>query len=185
MRLADSGNALFDTAIGRCGIAWGPLGLTAVQLPEINDGATVRRLLTSAGHTETTTTLPALAVQAIAGVQALLSGERPDLQGLPLDLTRVTDFQRSVYGIARAIPPGQTRTYGEVACELGDVKLARAVGQALGRNPFAPVVPCHRVLSAGNQPGGFSAQGGAATKLRMLAIEGVVLGDTRSLFGDD
>jgi methylated-DNA-[protein]-cysteine S-methyltransferase len=151
--LADSGHALFDTAIGRCALAWGPLGLTAVQLPEDS-------------------------------VQALLSGERRDLQGLPLDMSRLTGFQCAVYAIARAIPPGQTRSYGEIASELGDVKLARAVGQALGRNPFAPVVPCHRVLAAGNQPGGFSANGGAVTKMRMLAIEGVVPGATLPMFGE-
>ena len=182
--MADSGHALFDTAIGRCALAWGPLGLTAVQLPEDGDAATVRRLLTSAGPSEATTALPQSAVQAIAGVQALLSGERRDLQALPLDMSRLTGFQCAVYAIARAIPPGQTRTYGEIASELGDVKLARAVGQALGHNPFAPVVPCHRVLAAGNQPGGFSATGGAASKMRMLAIEGAVLGATLPLFGE-
>jgi methylated-DNA-[protein]-cysteine S-methyltransferase len=182
--LADSGHALFDTAIGRCALAWGPLGLTAVQLPEDSDATTVRRLLTNAGPSEATTVLPRLAVQAVADVQALLSGERRDLQGLPLDMSRMTGFQCAVYAIARAIPPGQTRSYGEIASELGDVKLARAVGQALGRNPFAPVVPCHRVLAAGNQPGGSSANGGAVTKMRMLAIEGVVPGATLPMFGE-
>jgi methylated-DNA-[protein]-cysteine S-methyltransferase len=181
--LADIGHALFDTAIGRCALAWGPLGLTAVQLPEDCDAATVRRLLASTEPSEATTALPPLAVEAIAGVQALLSGERRDLQALPLDMSRLTVFQCAVYAIARAIPPGQTRTYGEIASELGNVTLARAVGQALGHNPFAPVVPCHRVLAAGNHPGGFSATGGAATKMRMLSIEGAVLGGTLPLFG--
>ena len=180
--MADSGHALFDTAIGRCGIAWGPLGLTAVQLPEASDVATVRRLLSGAGRSEAANELPSRVVQAIEGVQALLNGQRRDLLELSLDMARLTEFQRSVYAIARAIPPGHTRTYGEVACELGDMKLARAVGQALGHNPFAPVVPCHRVLAAGNRPGGFSATGGADTKLRMLAIEGAALGGTLPLF---
>ena len=180
--MVDSGHALFDTAIGRCGIAWGPLGLTGVQLPESTDAATVRRLLDKAGHSEAPPDVSPLAALAIEGVQALLRGEWRGLRELPLDMSGLSDFQRAVYARARAIPPGQTRTYGEIARELGDVKLARAVGQALGHNPFAPVVPCHRVLAAGNRPGGFSATGGAATKLRMLAIEGAVLGDTLPLF---
>ena len=118
----------------------------------------------------------------IGGVQALLHGEPRDLREVPLDMARLTPFQRRVYALARTIAPGQTRTYGELALELGDVGLSRAVGQALGHNPFAPVVPCHRVLAAGLRAGGFSAQGGATTKLRMLAIEGVWLGGTRPLF---
>ncbi|WP_232456519.1 methylated-DNA--[protein]-cysteine S-methyltransferase [Hydrogenophaga crassostreae] len=173
---------MFDTAIGRCGVAWGPQGLLAVQLPEMSDGGTTRRLLKSAGASFPLSDGPPMVAQAIEGIQALLRGEPRDLCELSLDLSRLTEFQRKVYAIARAIAPGHTRTYGEVALELGDVKLARAVGQALGHNPFAPVVPCHRVLAAGNRPGGFSATGGAATKLRMLAIEGAVLSETRPLF---
>ncbi len=73
--------------------------------------------------------------------------------------------------LARTIPPGTTLTYGEIAARLGNPGHARAVGQALGSNPFAPVVPCHRVLAAGGRSGGFSANGGVATKLRMLQIE--------------
>jgi methylated-DNA-[protein]-cysteine S-methyltransferase len=180
--LSASGHTLFDTAIGRCGLAWGPLGLLAVQLPEMSDEGTTHRLLKSAGANNLLSDWPSAVVQAVEGIQALLRGEPRDLRELALDLSRLTEFQCSVYAIARAIPPGHTRTYGEVALELGDVKLARAVGQALGHNPFAPVVPCHRVLAAGNRPGGFSATGGAATKLRMLAIEGVVLSDTLPLF---
>lgn len=180
--MSGTGHTLFDTAIGRCGLAWGPIGLLAVQLPELSDEGTTRRLLKSAGASNLLNDGPPMVPQAIEGIQALLRGEPRDLQELPLDLSRLTEFQRAVYAIARAIPPGHTRTYGEVAVELGDMKLARAVGQALGHNPFAPVVPCHRVLAAGNRPGGFSATGGAATKLRMLAIEGAVLSETRSLF---
>jgi len=180
--LSASGHALFDTAIGRCGLAWAPLGLQAVQLPEMSDEGTSHRLLKSAGASDLLSDWPPMVAQAIEGIQALLRGEPRDLQELVLDLSRLTEFQRAVYAIARAIPPGSTRTYGDVALELGDVKLARAVGQALGHNPFAPVVPCHRVLAAGNRPGGFSATGGAATKLRMLGIEGAVLSDTLPLF---
>ena len=110
----------------------------------------------------------------MAGIQALLRGEARDLQALQLNMARVTPFQRQVYALARTIAPGRTRTYGELAAELGDPRLARAVGQALGHNPFAPVVPCHRVLAAGDRPGGFSAHGGADTKRRLLTIEGAL-----------
>ena len=80
-------------------------------------------------------------------------------------------FHRRVYEVTRTIAPGVTRSYGEIAARLGAPRSARAVGQALGRNPFAILVPCHRVLAAGGKPGGFSANGGVATKLRLLAIE--------------
>ncbi|CAM4193646.1 MGMT family protein [Comamonas aquatilis] len=106
----------------------------------------------------------------------------PDLRNLPLDEFGVSDFHRRVYAFTRALAPGQTCTYGDVARALGDMGLARAVGQALGANPFAPVVPCHRVLAAGRQPGGFSGGQGAITKLRMLELEGGAWGGTRSLF---
>lgn len=172
--MGDGGHALFNTAIGVCGIAWGPLGVLAVQLPEADAPSTRERLLKG---------LPPLPEQdppasvraAIEGVQAVLEGRsRSDLCEITLDMTRLTPFQREVYTFVRAIPPGQTRTYGEVAQALGGPDLARAVGQAMDQNPFAPVVPCHRVLAAGNKPGGFSAGGGARTKLRMLMIEGAL-----------
>ena len=89
---------------------------------------------------------------------------------------------RRDYELARAIPPGRTITYGELAAKLGEPGAARAVGQALGHNPFAPVVPCHRVLAAGSRSGGFSATGGVATKLKMLATEGAQLGANPGLF---
>lgn len=116
------------------------------------------------------------------GIRALLSGAPRDLQEVGLNMSGLTPFEQQVYRLTRDIAPGNTRTYGDIAHALGQPGLARAVGQALGRNPFAPVVPCHRVLAAGNRVGGFSAAGGAATKLRMLAIEGAVSGATSPLF---
>jgi methylated-DNA-[protein]-cysteine S-methyltransferase len=99
-----------------------------------------------------------------------------------LDLDDVPAFNRSVYEIARQIPPGKTLTYGDIAKRLGGVELSRNVGQALGHNPCPIVVPCHRVLAAGNKPGGFSANGGVKTKLKMLAIEGALVNHTPGLF---
>ncbi len=181
----EGGHALFPTAIGECGIAWGSLGVLAVQLPEPDASRTRARLLKGLPPLPDVAAPPAPIQAAIEGVQALLAGRsRSDLREIELDMARLTPFQREVYAIARAIPPGQTRTYGEIAQELGDLGLARAVGQAMGHNPFAPVVPCHRVLAAGNRPGGFSADGGALTKLRMLAIEGARPNGMASLFDE-
>lgn len=166
----DAGASLFDTAIGRCAIAWGPRGIAGVQLPERDDASTLARLLAFTGplpHSEPPPTMQA----AIYQITAMMAGQPHDFSALVLDFLRLTAFRRRVYEATCAIEPGQTRTYGEIAAELGQPKAARAVGQALGFNPFAPVVPCHRVLAAGGKPGGFSAHGGACTKLRMLATE--------------
>jgi methylated-DNA-[protein]-cysteine S-methyltransferase len=169
--MSPAGYALFATPIGACGIAWGPRGIVGVQLPEAEEGATRERM--AGRFPQLQEVHPPLDVQqAMSAIRALLEGEPLDLAEIELDLEGVGDFHRRVYAIARRIPPGRIRTYGDIAAELGDKGLARAVGQALGLNPFAPVVPCHRVLAAGGKWGGFSAHGGAAAKLRMLAIEG-------------
>ena len=184
MNDATPGCTLFETAIGICGIAWGEGGIVGVQLPEdgFDTEATQRRM--ARRFPQAQAALPPRAVRrAINDITESLAGERTvDLADIALDMRGVSDFHQRVYAIARRIPPGKTRTYGEVATELGDKGLARAVGQAMGLNPFAPVVPCHRVLAAKGKPGGFSAGGGALTKLRMLAIEGAAPNGTRSLF---
>lgn len=162
--------ALFDTAIGRCGIAWGERGIVGVQLPEKGEAATRARLARRFDATEGKP--PADVQRAVDAITALLRGEGTDLAHLDLDMSGVPDFHRRVYEAARTIAPGKTRTYGEIAIGLGAPGSARAVGQALGRNPFAIVVPCHRVVAADGRMGGFSATGGVSTKLRMLAIEG-------------
>lgn len=178
----EPGFALFETAIGTCALAWGPRGLVGVQLPEENGETATRARMRRrfAGLFEAEP--PDSARRAIAAIQGLLSGGSDDLSDIVLDMSAVSEFHQRIYAIARRIPPGQTRTYGEIAAELGDKGLSRAVGQAMGHNPFAPVVPCHRVLAAGNKPGGFSAGGGALTKLRMLDIEGARPNGMASLF---
>jgi methylated-DNA-[protein]-cysteine S-methyltransferase len=179
--MAPTGCCLFDTAIGACGIAWTGQAIAAVQLPETTREGTLRRMWRSCGEVPQSTP-PAFVQQAIARIQSLLQGTRDDLRDLPLDFTGVPEFHRRVYELARAIPPGEVSTYGEVAKRIGEPGSARAVGQALGRNPFAPVVPCHRVLAAGGRSGGFSAEGGADTKLKMLEIEAARFGGTPGLF---
>lgn len=127
----------------------------------------------------------AAAQLAVDGIVALLRGEAIDLLAIELDMERVPPFHRRVYEVARTVPPGKTLSYGEIAARLGDPGVARAVGQALGRNPCPIIVPCHRVLAAGGKIGGFSANGGVTTKLRLLLIEGARMNDAPTLFDRD
>jgi len=165
-----TGVTLFDTPIGRCGLAWRAQGIVGVQLPEATGVERARLLRRFPDALESRP--PPNVVDAIAKVVLHLAGEAPDLDSIELDMTGVPEFDRRVYEITRAIPHGRTRSYGEVAAALGDPGAARAVGQSLGRNPFPIIVPCHRVLAAAGRPGGFSAHGGVVTKLRLLALEG-------------
>lgn len=170
-RVAMYAYALFDTSIGRCGLAWGPRGIVGVQLPERSEGATRTRLMRHCPNADEIEP-PKQITRAIEEIAALLRGEKKGLRTLQLDMSRVPAFNARVYETARAIAPGKTRTYGEIARAIGDPSAARAVGQALGRNPFAIVVPCHRVVGANDRLVGFSASGGIATKLKLLEIEG-------------
>lgn len=184
--MATAGFTLSTTAIGSSGIAWGPRGIVGAQLPEAADqtAATLSRM--AARFPGLMEAEPPPSTQAtIEALRAVLAGTSKDrLLDVVLDESDVPEFHRRVYALTRAIPPGETRTYGEVAEALGGKGLARAVGQALGRNPFAPIVPCHRVLAADGRPGGFSAPGGALAKLRMLAKEGARPLGTAPLFDD-
>jgi methylated-DNA-[protein]-cysteine S-methyltransferase len=168
--MTSEGFALFDTTIGRCAIAWGPDGIVGLKLPERNDGAIRSRMRRH--HPEAERTVPLEVKAVIDSIQRLMMGEARDLSSVALDMSRVPEFDRRVYLEARTIAFGETLTYGDIAIRLGDVSLSRAVGQALGRNPFAIIVPCHRVLAAGGKSGGFSAPGGVDTKRRLLEIEG-------------
>jgi methylated-DNA-[protein]-cysteine S-methyltransferase len=182
--MMEPGFTLFDTAIGRCGIAWGERGVLAVQLPERNELATRTRLLRRCADGREMSPPPEIA-RTIDAIIALLNGEPSDLSAVTLDLNRIEPFERQVYEIARTVGPGATITYGEIATRLGDRALARDVGTALGRNPFPLVVPCHRVLAAGGKVGGFSANGGVTTKLRHLSIEGARTSEEPTLFDGD
>ena len=175
------GFAVFATAIGAVGIGWGEAGVVSVFLPEASEAATRRRIARRFSSAREIAPPPAVQ-HAIAAITSLLRGERADLRGIALDMHGVPELHRRVYEIARTIPPGQTLAYGEIAARLGDKRLAREVGQALAKNPFSIVVPCHRVLAGGGKLGGFSARGGIETKLRMLSIEGVQLPGTLPLF---
>lgn len=162
--------AVFDTAIGSCGIVWRQQQILGTYLPE-RDIPTLRARI-GREHPGSAEGAPPPSVQRVAdGIVRLMAGEACDLSGAELDMSNVPAFNRRVYALALTIPPGRTLSYGEIADMIGAPGSARAVGRALGRNPFPIVVPCHRVLAAGGRSGGFSAEGGVRTKLRMLAIE--------------
>jgi methylated-DNA-[protein]-cysteine S-methyltransferase len=176
------GFCLFDTALGACALAWGSDGKVAgAQLPESSEEGTRHRMRRQYPHAAEGEP-PAPMQDVIRRVRNLLDGQADPLLDVPLDMAGVPEFNQRVYEVTRAIPPGRTLTYGEVAAQIGEPGAARAVGQALGHNPFAPIVPCHRVLEAGQAGGGFSAEGGVATKLRMLQIERARIGNEPGLF---
>lgn len=164
------GFALFDTVIGRCGLAWGDRGLIGVQLPEATPGAAWARLRKRFPDAVETDPPPEIET-IIDRIRDLLAGDRDDLADIALDVEGQSAFNLRVYAIARAITPGETSTYGEVARAMGEPGAARAVGKALGENPWPIVVPCHRVLGSSGSLGGFSGSGGAETKARLLTLE--------------
>ncbi len=165
---------LFDTALGTVGVAWSERGLTRLQLPESTRGATERRLSGRSADLAADKPPPRVR-QAVAAVERYLAGESVDFSPLVLDLAGVGDFHRRIYDLTRDVGWGETITYGELARRVGAPGAARAVGQAMGRNPIPIIIPCHRVLASGGKVGGFSAFGGAVTKTRLLALEGVHL----------
>jgi methylated-DNA-[protein]-cysteine S-methyltransferase len=160
---------LFDTALGSVGIAWSERGLVRLQLPEGDPKTTEKRLRTTAIRGAP----PRWVEDVMAAIRRHLAGERVDLASADVDLATVGAFRQAVYEAARAVGWGQTTSYGEVARRIGFPWGARAVGQALARNPVPLVVPCHRVLTRDGRIGGFSAYGGTLTKQRLLALEGV------------
>ena len=171
---------LFDTAIGPCGVAWSEQGLTRVQLPEADRSATERRLKARSGGTQADDP-PTQIKQLIAEIQRYALGERVDFSSAVLDLSNVAPIDREIQAAARSIAWGATATYGDLARQTGTPGDARGVGQAMSRNPMPIVIPCHRVLAKGNKLGGFSAYGGTVTKERLLALEGVRVGDDAPL----
>ena len=162
---------IFDTAIGRCGIAWGERGIVGVQLPEAREIETRRRLFLL--YPEARETRPSSDVEAaIEGIVALLHGDTSDLSDVPLDMTGLHAFDQRVYQIVRRIPRGETVTYSEVATRLGSPSAVRPVAQSIARNPFVVIVPCHRVLEAGGYTDKMSPHAGLISKRRLLSIEG-------------
>jgi methylated-DNA-[protein]-cysteine S-methyltransferase len=176
-----AGYTIFDTMIGRCGIAWGDSGVIGVQLPEAREIETRRRLFRL--YPEARELRPPLNVElAIEGIVALLRGEAADLSEVMLDMTGIPAFNARVYQFTRTIPRGETRSYGEVASSLRATGAVHSVAQAISRNPFMIVVPCHRVLEAGGYADKISPNGGTISKRRLLSIEGAKMTFSKTLF---
>jgi len=173
--------AVFDTPLGVCGLVWGDAGIVGACLPEADANAAWRRLEHSHGPIGRAP-LPVSLKPVAGGIASLMDGGEADLSRAPLDMAAIADFDRRVYDVCRSIPRGRALTYGDVAFRLGDVALSRAVGVSLGKNPFPPIVPCHRVMGADGRMVGFSATGGIALKRRLLALEGAIE-DQPDLFG--
>ncbi len=167
---------IFETAAGFCGIAWSERGITRFQLPTKSAEAAERLLLRRLPEAEPHEP-PTAVVEAVAALKRYFEGRETDFSGFPLDLEGQDALFKQIYAAVRNIPWGHTTTYGALAKALGaGPEAARDVGQAMAKNPVALIIPCHRVLAAGGKVGGFSAPGGATTKLRMLELEGVHLG---------
>jgi methylated-DNA-[protein]-cysteine S-methyltransferase len=169
--MSGRGYSIFDTMIGRCGIAWGEQGVLGVQLPEAREIETRGRMLRQyPGARELRP--PIGAEIAIEGIAAALRGDAAELADITLDMTGIHAFNQRVYEVTRAIPRGETRTYGEIAAKLGASGAVHSVAQAISRNPFMIIIPCHRVLEAGSYADKISPNGGAISKRRLLSIEG-------------
>ena len=180
--MSDQSFTLFDTDIGPVGIVWHEGLIAGLQIPDTDPDRTrvaVRRRFPAAREADPPPTMR----DTIEAVTALLAGQDIDLSATPVTFGDASVFDRRVYDTIRGIRRGDTMTYGEVAARLGEPRAAQAVGGALGRNPVPIIVPCHRVLAAGHRPGGFSAPGGALTKLALLSIEGAAPGGQPDLFG--
>lgn len=165
---------VFQTAAGFCGIAWNEAGVVRFRLPSRDAGAAERLLLR--GFDSTAAAPPPQIEAIIAAARRYFDGEQIDFSAVRLDLDAEDDLFRRIYQALRAVPWGNTTTYGALAKAIGGgPMMARDVGQAMGSNPVPLIIPCHRVLATGSKPGGFSAPGGVGTKLHMLKLEGVDL----------
>jgi methylated-DNA-[protein]-cysteine S-methyltransferase len=179
--MSGHGYTIFDSAVGRCGIAWGDLGILGVQLPEARELDTRRRMYRL--YPEAREQRPSVTAEiAIEGIVAILRGSAADLSAIALDMTGIPYFNQRVYQFARTIPLGETRTYAEVAGALHAAGATHSVAQAIGRNPFMIIVPCHRVLEVGNYTDQISPHGGVVSKRRLLTIEGAHPTVSKTLF---
>jgi methylated-DNA-[protein]-cysteine S-methyltransferase len=179
--MSGHGFTIFDTAVGRCGIAWGGLGILGVQLPEAREIETRRRMYRVYPEAREQRPPPSIEI-GIEGIVALLRGGNADVSEVALDFTGMSYFVQRVYQYVRAIPRGETRTYDEVASGMRVQGASYSVAQALGRNPFMIIVPCHRVLEAGNYADKMAPNAGVISKRRLLTIEGAHPTVSKTLF---
>lgn len=154
----------FPTPIGRCALRWNATGLTGFELPEAAEQRTDERV-------------PSPEIAAlIKRVHQHLAGEPQDFSAVRYDFGAMPEFQREVLRATLEVKSGRTATYGEIAVALNQpLAASRAVGAALGANPWPLLIPCHRIVAANGKMTGFSGPGGVATKVKLLAIEGAQL----------
>ena len=175
------GYTIFDTAIGRCAIVWSDAGIVGVHLPEAREIDTRRRVFQL--YAEARDVRPPMNTEiAIEGIVALLHGRDGNLSDVTLDMIGIHVFNRRVYEITRKIPRRETRSYEEIATRLGAPSAARSVEQAIAKNPFMIIVPCHRVLEAGGYADKISPNGGTISKRHLLSIEGAHPAHSTTLF---
>jgi len=166
---------IFETAAGWCGIAWNDKGIVRFTLPSSSEVGAERVLLRRLPEATRGAVTPDIA-RAVASAKRYFAGEHIEFGEFTLDLGHQDPFFAQVYDAVRKLGWGETTTYGTVAKALGaGPEAARDVGQAMASNPIPLIIPCHRVLAAGNKVGGFSAPGGSDAKRRMLEMEGVAL----------
>lgn len=170
-----------DTAWGPVLLEWNERGLVRSYLPEgpVQPTHSGARDATHSGSRDATRStcapIPAVLEPAAEWLRGYFAGREEPLPDFPRDWTPVPPAFAAVYRATGSIPFGQARTYGEIAKACGKPKGARFVGTALGRNPWPPFVPCHRILASGGKLGGFTSQEGVTTKRRLLQMEGVLL----------
>jgi methylated-DNA-[protein]-cysteine S-methyltransferase len=179
--MSGHGFTIFDTAVGRCGIAWGDLGIVGVQLPEARELETRRRMYRVYPEAREQRP-PPNAEAAIEGIVTLLRGGNSSMSDVVLNFSGMPHFNQRVYQYVRGIPRGETRTYDEVANGIRMQGAVYSVAQALGRNPFMVIVPCHRVLEAGNYADKMAPNAGVISKRRLLTIEGAHPTVSKTLF---
>ncbi|MCW3848516.1 methylated-DNA--[protein]-cysteine S-methyltransferase [Sphingomonas sp. LB-2] len=163
----------FETAHGIVAIAWNGNGVTALRLPSASAAESERAIRRRLPDADASDPPPGMAA-IIADIRRYFTGEPIDFSDLPLDIGEQSPLFTRIYAAVRALRWGESTTYGAVAKAIGaGPEAARDVGQAMGSNPVPLIIPCHRVLAAGNRIGGFSAPGGSQAKARMLTLEGV------------
>ncbi|MBD0414595.1 methylated-DNA--[protein]-cysteine S-methyltransferase [Oryzicola mucosus] len=159
------------------GVAWSEKGVRRFQLPDRDKDRTASQLASRLPTgLVSTAAAPDWIDRLIQDVKMYAEGAPIQFASVPVNLDGVDAFRLAVYARTRQLSYGETLSYGELAARSGYEGLAREVGQAMGSNPVPLIIPCHRVLAAGNRIGGFSAPGGSASKQRMLSLEGVRTG---------
>ena len=167
---------IFETVMGFSAIAWSERGIARFQLPTKTTEAAERLIRRRAPGAEPEAP-PEDVAAVVADAKRYLAGDERDFSQVQLDLGDQSTLFGQIYKALRQVGWGRTTTYGALAKEIGAGReVARDVGEAMAKNPVPLIIPCHRVLAAGGKIGGFSAPGGSTTKMRMLELEGVRVG---------